>query len=360
MAESSSEQDKSESATPYKLQRARQRGVIARGRDLGFASTLIAFVIAIETQGTLLTEKFKQLTRTSFLHLANSAGDPATVSHEAGKLAKDLAAGLGLPALIMISICILAEIIQNRGINFSAEPLKPDFSRLNPAAGLKKLFSSQMLFEALKSVVKFAIYTSASYLFLMNTVTNLLQRSRDGIQFSNLLEDTAGKLLLMFILLATAMAGIDQLLARRLFAKQMRMSRREVTRESREREGEPRIKKKRRQILTEIIKQARGATDVKGADILITNPTHYAVALQYRPDEMDAPIVHARGRNFWALRMRDAARREGITIVAHPSLARALYREGKIGKPIGPGQFVAVADIYISLRRNSRLQGTSR
>ncbi|MBN8502554.1 MAG: EscU/YscU/HrcU family type III secretion system export apparatus switch protein, partial [Sphingomonadales bacterium] len=173
-------------------------------------------------------------------------------------------------------------------------------------------------------------------------------------QLAEVIGDTAGGLLLLFIFLAAAMALIDQLIARREFARQMRMSRREITREHREREGEPRQKQKRRQILGEIIKQAAAAANVKGADVLIVNPTHYAVALRYRPEEGNAPIVQARGRNLWARRMRDTARREGIVIVRNPALARALYNEGQIGRPIGQANFVPVADIYIALQRALR------
>jgi flagellar biosynthetic protein FlhB len=129
------------------------------------------------------------------------------------------------------------------------------------------------------------------------------------------------------------------------------MSRRDVTREVREREGEPRQKQKRKLILAEILKQAAAASDMKGADILIVNPIHYAVALRYRAEDGDAPVIQARGRNAYARRMRETARRDGIVIVRNPRLARALFHEGTVGKQIGQAHFVAVADLYIMLRR---------
>lgn len=360
MAEESSELDKSETATPFRLQRARQRGVLARGRDLGFVSALVAFAIIAQTQGSGLLALLTRGMRVSFLRTASMANNPRWVSQAAGELSQEVAAACLLPGLILMLMCAAVEVIQNRGVTVSMDPLRPDFTRLNPAAGLKRFFSIRMLKEALKSVLKFAVYATGAYLYLRSVVATLGSRARDGAQFGTLLIETGSKLLLLFILLAAILAIVDQLLARSDFAKQMRMSRREVTRETREREGEPRLKRRRRQILTEIVKQARAATDVKGADILITNPTHYAVAVRYRPDENDAPMIHARGRNFWAQRMRDAARREGITIIRNPTLARALYHEGRIGKPIGQAQFVAVADIYISMRRLARQQGNPK
>jgi flagellar biosynthetic protein FlhB len=167
-------------------------------------------------------------------------------------------------------------------------------------------------------------------------------------------------MLLMFILLAAGLAIVDQMLARGEFSRRMRMSRREMTREAREREGEPRIKRKRRQLMREIVSQARAGSDVKGSDIVVINPTHYAVALRYRPEDDEAPMIHARGRNAWALRMRDAAQREGITILRNPTLARALYQSGRLGKPIDRKHFVAVADVYIALRRMSDQQATQQ
>lgn len=359
MAETSPEQNKSEAATPYKLQRARQRGVIARGRDLGFVSVLVGLVIVAQVQGRQLIALVAQGMRTSFTHTASMAGDPRWVNHAAWGVAAGLAGALLLPALIILAVCIGTEVVQNRGLAISFEPLKPDFTRLNPATGLKKFFSPRMLKEALKSVIKFMAYAGAAYLFVANIAETAGQRARDGADLARLLADVGGRLLLLFILLAAFIAVIDQLLARGEFAKQMRMSRREVTREMREREGEPRFKKRRRQILAEIIKQARAATDIGGADIVITNPTHYAVALRYRPQDGDAPIIVARGRNFWAQRMRDAARKQNIIIIRNPSLARALFNETRVGDPIGTKHFVAVADIYIGLRRIARQQGTT-
>jgi flagellar biosynthesis protein FlhB len=351
MAEETTEQNKSEDATPFKLQRARQRGMVARGRDLGFVSVLVGAAIVAQMRGAELVSALSQAMRTSLVGLARSGSDPQAVRHAAGDLSGGLAIALLLPGLILMAICATVEVGQNRGVTFSWEPLQPDFSRLNPATGLKRLFSAQMLKEAGKSVLKFAVYTLAAVLFVRNAAMTLAARSHDPGQLVALFTQSAGRLLLMFILLAAGLAIVDQLLARGEFARRMRMSRRELTREMREREGEPRIKKKRRQLLRDIVSQARAATEVKGADIVVVNPTHYAVALRYRPEQDEAPVIHARGRNAWALRMREAARREGIAIVHNPSLARSLFNQGRLGKPIGRDHFVAVADIYITLRR---------
>lgn len=351
MAEATGEQDRSEEATPFKLKRARRKGMLPRGTDLGFLSALIALAIVIQTSGPdLVVQLGRTMQRSLAAHNATTAGRDWLLSMIAQE-ALGIVRVLALPALILLAIAMTIEIIQNRGMVFTAEPLKPDFSKLNPAKGLKRLFSMRMLKELAKNLTKLALYGAAAVIFILNVAYEAGRAVRSGRDLSDALLHVSGRLLLLFIILAATIALIDQLLARREFARQMRMSRRELKREMREREGEPRQKQKRKQILEEILKQAAAAAKVKGADVLIVNPTHYAIALRYRAEEGDAPIVQAHGRNIWAKRMRQAAEREGVTIVHNPSLARALYRFGQVGQPIRQTEFAAVADIYIMLRR---------
>lgn len=358
MAEQGTEQDKSEGATPFKLDRARQKGMLARGTDLGFLSALLALAVIAQASGSDIVVQLARIMQTSLYAGTASASDPlqaAALAQSSGRTAAGL---LALPLLLLAALVIAVEVIQNRGVVFSAEPLKPDFSRLNPAKGIKRLFSMRMLKEVAKNVIKFALYAGGAYLLVRHDLQEIGAETRDGRQLAATLVNCAGRLLMLFLIMAAAIAILDQLMSRREFARQMRMSRREVTRESREREGEPRQKRKRKQIMAEIIKQASAAANVKGADVLITNPTHYAVALRYLPEQGDAPIVQARGRNLWAKRMRETAEREGITIVRSPALARALYRESQVGNPIGGTHFAAVADIYIMLRKALKDKGT--
>lgn len=351
MAEGGEETNKSEDATPFKLDRARRKGMLARGTDLGFLASLIALAIAAQLAGEGLVTELSGAMRRNLSASGAGGRDPMPALARGWNDFAEIAAALALPLALFVVIAVTIEIVQNRGFIFTTEPLKPDFTRLNPAKGLKRLFSLRMLKELLKNLVKLAVYGTAAYLFISSVAEEAGPMARDGRQLASVMVRNAGNLLLLFIFLSAAMAILDQLLARREFARQMRMSRREVTREVREREGEPRQKQKRRQILNEIMKQAASAANVKGADILIVNPVHYAVALRYRPEEGDAPVIQARGRNLWAQCMRKIAEREGVVIVRNPALARALYRGGQVGRPISGEHFVAVADIYIALRR---------
>ena len=351
MAEEAEEQNKSEEATPFKLERARRRGMLARGTDLGFFVGLLSVAIAAQLSGTVVIGRLAETMRQALASTSSAPHEtlPTLIRGWAGSIA--VAAALVLPVVLVVAIAVTAEIVQNRGLVFTAAPLKPDFTRLNPAKGLKRLFSLRMLKELGKNVLKIAIYGGGAHLLISNVANEAGYRARNGRQLAELLSDSAARLLLMFLFLAAAFALLDQLIARREFGRQMRMSRREMTREVREREGEPRQKQKRRQMLTEIIKQAAASTNVKGADVLIVNPVHFAIALRYRPEESDAPVIQAMGRNLWAQRMRTSAQRESIVIVRNPALAQALYRQSRVGQRIGAEHFVAVADIYIMLRR---------
>lgn len=360
MAEGGEELDKSETATSFKLDRARRKGMVARGTDLGFLSSLLALAVVAQMFGGGLVARLGLALRRSFAAAIPMAQEPGRIAATLEGEARDIAALLLLPALVLIFVCVVVEIIQIRGIVFSAAPLKPDFSRINPAKGLKRLFSLRMLKELAKNVFKFTVYIGAAFLLIRGTFDIAALNASDGRRLAGEMASAAGRLLLLFVILAALMALLDQLLARREFARQMRMSRREVTREVRDREGEPRQKQKRKQILAEILKQAAAAANVKGADFLIVNPTHYAVALRYQPDDGDAPVIQARGRNAYAHRMRRAAQREGVVIVRNPRLARALFHEGAVGRPIGQAHFVAVADIYLMLRRAAQTQAQVR
>lgn len=351
MAEGGEELDKSETATPFKLDQARRKGMVARGTDLGFLSSLLGLAITAQLFGGDIVENLKLSLQRTFVTAIPMAREPAWIGAFLSQEARVIATMLLLPVIVLIFICVVVEIVQIRGIVFSATPLKPDFTRLNPAKGLKRLFSMRMLKELAKNVLKFAVYTGGAFLLLKNTFDTAALNASDGRRLAGELAAAAGRLLLLFVILAAAMALVDQFLARREFARQMRMSRRDVTREVREREGEPQQKRQRKQILSEILKQAGAAAQVKGADVLIVNPTHYAVALRYSAEQGDAPVIQARGRNAYAHRMRKVAEREGIVIVRNPRLARALFHQGQVGRAIGQAHFVAVADIYIMLRR---------
>jgi flagellar biosynthetic protein FlhB len=349
MAEASPEQNKSEEATPFKLQRAREKGSVARGMDLSFFAGLLAFAGFVTIAGEAMIGRLAQMMRRALSAGIRNAGDP---QQAVGVVSASYWPGLQPVILLgatILAIVTLLEIIQLRGFMFSAQPLKPDFSRINPAKGLKRLFSMRLVKEALKSVLKMTIYTVVAVLLIRTAISGVGSAINDAVGLTGAMRSAGMRMLWTFIGLAFFFAILDQILARGEFRKQMRMSRREVTRESKEREGDPRLKRKRKQLHAEFVKRTAGLGALPGSDMLIVNPQHIAVALAYDRTRPGAPVVRAKARNLHALMMKRRASQLGIPIFENPPLARALHAECETGAEIGQDHFHAVAELYFKL-----------
>jgi flagellar biosynthetic protein FlhB len=345
------EQNRSEEPTPFKLRRAREKGQVARGMDLGFVAGLVALAAFAIVAGDRLVVDLAQVMRQALAASGSSGRDPNEAAALAAALYWPAVRPLVLLGGTVVLIVLFLEIVQLRGLFFSSHPLKPDFSRLNPAKGLKRIFSMRMLKEALKNVIKMAAYTTVTTLLIWSLVANP-GRTQEGAEgLSSALGGGAMRLLLLFILVALFFAAIDQIIVRREFHKQMRMSRREVTRESKDREGEPRIKQKRKQLHAEFAKQGKSLGSLPGSDLLVVNPQHFAVALSYDPTKMAAPTVTAKARNNYALAMKRQAFRLGIPIFEDRPLARSLYDRCETGSEVGSGDYHGVAALYLKLRQ---------
>lgn len=349
------DQDRTEEATPFKLRKAREKGQVARGMDLGFVGSLLAFTAFVLFAGPDFVHRTAQIMRFSLSEGVETTSEPVQAldllaSTYWAALAPLLALG-GMIALLLLAL----ELIQLRGFIFTSAPLKPDFSRLNPMKGLKRLFSMRMLKEALKNLVKMAVYVGLAWLMITGAIEMFAGTMTDAGRVSTAMERGGKRLLAAFIAAAFTFMVIDQLIVRGEFRKQMRMSRSEVKREVKDREGEPRLKQKRKELHQQLRQQSEGLSRMEGSDVLITNPEHYAVALRYDPETMDAPAVRARGRNHFAQLLKRKARLLSIPAVADPPLARALFHDCRPDQPIGPQHFRGVAKHYAKLRReNSR------
>lgn len=352
------EQNRSEEATPFKLRRAREKGQVARGMDLGFVGSLLALALAALFAGPGFVARLMELMRlslTSGIDIAGtgSRGEPAGVLAVVGGVYWLAFEPLLLLGLMLMVLLILLELLQLRGFIFTTEPLKPDFSRLNPAKGLKRIFTMRMLKELVKNIIKLVVYSGLAWVMIAGAVETYGDALPNAGALGQAMAGGAQRLLLAFIAAAFAFMVLDQLITRGEFRKQMRMSRREVTREAKEREGEPRLKQKRKQLHQEMRKQAEGLGRLDGSDFLVTNPEHFAVALSYDPARMEAPVVRARGRNHFAQLLKRKARLLGLPVIADPALARALYRECLADQAIAPQHFHAVARHYARLRRDA-------
>lgn len=346
------EQDKSEQATPFKLMRAREKGSVARGTDLGFLTGLAALTGYLWIMGPGLAGEVGHAAADALIVSPHVAGGANEILEVAGLVLARVSGPLaGMAGTIFLAVLLL-ELVQT-GVVFTAEPLKPDFSRLNPGKGLKRLFTLKLLIETVKNVAKMAAYVMVAWFVLRSALDTGAAAITDGRSLLGAMAAAGFKLLACFIGVALVFAALDQMIARRQFLKQMRMSRRELRREHRDREGEPRIKQRRKQLHAEFTKASEGLRNVRGADVVITNPTHIAVALRYDPATMTAPRLVASGANNFAARIKRLAFIYGVVVVEDKPLARELFRTCALNQPVPETCYRKVADVYLALRRKA-------
>lgn len=353
------ELDKSEQPTPFKLMRARRHGTVARGMDLGFLTGLATFLGCGLIVGPQLTRAITQAVRGALVGGPSLADGPYAVLPAVGLLFSSVVQPLAFMAGTIFVVVLVFEIVQT-GIVFSAQPLKPDFSRLNPAKGLKRLFSVRLLIETAKNILKLAIYTTVGCLVIDDGLQSDIAMVADGHGLFVLIARMAVRLIAAFVFVAFLFAILDQLIVRRDFLKKMRMSRRELRREMRDREGEPRLKQKRKQMHAEFVKLAQSVRNLRRADVLVTNPDHIVLGLRYDPRSMRAPMIVAVGTGYLAQRLKRLAFIYGIPIIENRALARELYRKSGLNKPIPEHCFQPVADIYNAIRRKAAERDADR
>ena len=249
----------------------------------------------------------------------------------------------------------LASLVQH-GFLLSWEPLKPNFSRINPLSGFKRLFSSRSLMEMLKSVLKICLISLAVYWALMSGSDRLLVLTDTSVEHVvDSLGEDAIQVMALVTVLFLLIALIDFFYQRFQHTKGLRMTKQEVKDEQKQMEGDPMVKGRIRQIQRDMA-QRRMMEEVPKADVVITNPTHFAVALVYKQGEMYAPKLIAKGQGEMAARIRKLAQAHAVPLVENPPLARALYNDVELDGFIPPGLFKVVAEVlaYVySLRRSS-------
>lgn len=342
----SDQQDKSEEASPFKLEEARKKGQVPRSQELLSLGMLLAFLV-------VFSASIEPLARIVATHahwwLSNAAELGAQwgfMGRQGGFSLREIGYALAPIMAALVLMAIVANLMFN-GPVFSLFPIKPDFKRLHPIAGLKRMFSRKMFVELLKVLVKGALFMLVLSVFFKDQLAVLV-----GVAtLSPMALPAAAEQLLMrlgYTLLAVmaAAALFDMWHSRRDFARQMRMSKREVKDEYRHREGDPEIRSRRKSIQQELLKKTAAQGNVRDADVVIVNPTHYAVALQYRPETMRAPVVLAMGRGLHALRLRQLARKHRVPILRSPALARTLYSLARVDRAIPDSTQDDVARVY--------------
>jgi len=345
MAGQEQEQDRSEPATPFKLQEARRRGQVPRSMEFSAWVMLAAAVMLAWTMFPDIASETLSLMRAL---LDQSGSIDVTVpgmERLAGAIIERLFSIFGVLLLLIVLAAALASFVQV-GPVFSGHQLKPDFSRLNPATGFKRLFNVRLVYEALKTIVKVALITGVAYFVLRAMLPALSALAATDVRaHPAALQSHALHLALTLLAVLGLIAAFDFAYSRWDFAKKMRMSRRELREEVKRRDGDPKIKAKIRELQREAARRGASLKRVPEANVLITNPTHLSVALKYERGKSPAPCVIAKGSGEMALRMRELARRSGVPTLENRPLARLLFRTVPLEGAVPPETYAEVARV---------------
>ena len=257
----------------------------------------------------------------------------------------------------VIVISILANMAQIGPI-FTLHPIKPDLERLNPVAGFKRVFSMKMIFEFVKTVIKITLLASIVYFAIQSAIPSLIGLIEVNVKsYGVLLFEHVNSLFAKLLGAIFFIALIDFAYTKRSFSKKMMMSRRELKDEVKRRDGDPRVKSKQRELQQEAGKRGSSLNKVSDADVLITNPTHLAIAISYKREYMSAPIVLAKGSGEIAAKMRLLAQKFNVPIFEDKPLARELFRKAGIDHAIPEDNFKAVAKLLVIAYRIKKQLG---
>lgn len=349
--------EKTEPATPKKKDDARQKGQVAQSRDVSTVLLLAAGVAALSSPlgarlGRIVFDAAEHAWSGTLIQ-PSTVADYHTLLLHYGML---MALGLAPFALIFMVVGAASNLVQV-GWLLSAEALAVKFEKMNPLSGLKRMFSLDRLYELGKALIRLGVVIWIMWWLVEPSMPEVFT-----LMGANLIETgrLGGLLLLrtMWTILAVfgVFAALDFIWQRWQHEKQLRMTKQEVRDESKQREGDPKVKSRIRQIQREIAQQ-RMFEAVADADVVIVNPTHYAVALQYRPEEHSSPKVLAKGRNHVALRIRKRAESLGIPIVENPPIAQMLYKTAKVDREIPEDLYQAVAEVLAYVYKLDPRQG---
>ncbi|MHB1627311.1 MAG: flagellar biosynthesis protein FlhB [Bacilli bacterium] len=348
--------EKTERATPRRRADARKEGSVAHSSDVTTAASLIAAVAALKFFGAHL---YSALWQSTTLLLSEGTSGSAPLSAQLPLLMS--IGGMIVPSLIPIfAVSLLLGLgvaFAQVGPLFTVKPLLPDFGRINVIAGMGRLFSAKSMVELVKSVVKILLIGAASYMAVAGAAAQLVMLDQaDPTLIFALIAHAAGAILLYVALLYIALAIADFYFQRFEFERSLRMSKNDLRDESKRFEGNPLIKRKIRE-RGRAIARRRMMQLVPQADVVITNPTHYAVALKYDAKTMHAPQVVAKGVDDTARRIREIAVLHDVPIVENQPLARSLYQLVQLEDYVPDQLFGAVAEVlaYVYRLRNRAL-----
>jgi flagellar biosynthetic protein FlhB len=344
MAESESGADKSEEPTGKRIDESRKKGQVARSRELNTVAVTLAGIGGLLIYGAdfghvllALMEKNFDLTR----EMALGDGGMALLLLQSGKMVLEAF----LPLLLILLIASLLGPIALGGWLFSVESLAPKASRMDPLAGLKRMFSTHALVELLKALAKFTVIVLVALAVLRSDQQDLLAIAYEPLSAAIIHSvNIVGWSMLWMACGLILIAVIDIPFQLWDHKQKLMMTKQEVRDEYKDSEGKPEVKSRIRQLQRQMAER-RMMAEVPKADVVITNPTHFAVALKYDPAQGSAPLLLAKGSDFTALKIREIAQQHNVMLLESPGLARAVYYSTELDQQIPAGLYLAVAQV---------------
>jgi flagellar biosynthetic protein FlhB len=350
-----SDAEKTEPATPRRLEKAREDGQVPRSRELATFMLLCVGLASLWLLASWMGGNMMVVMQTSMRFDAAAAMDSSRLLDRQWAQAMTALKALAPITLPLVAAALLAPTLLG-GWLFSPKSIKFDPKKLDPLKGLGRIFSSQGIIELVKAIAKSVLIGAVAAWFVYTHLDELLGLAKEPghaalVHALTLLVTCCALMLLAFVVVV----GIDVPYQLWSHHKKLRMSRQEIKDEHKESEGDPQLKAKIRQ-QQQAMARGRMMSEVPGADVIVTNPSHYAVALSYRDGEMSAPRVVAKGADHIAAKIRELGAESGVPLLEAPPLARALYRHGELEQEIPAALYTAVAQVLAWVFQLKRYQ----
>jgi len=349
-------QDKTESATPRKREDARNEGKACKSTDINSAVTLLASLLVLRIAGPYLYEGLTSITTKTFSTLHEQDIGPDQVG---GMMMSFMMSGLRLcfPIMLGVGAVALASNVLQVGFKVTPKAIAWDSNRINPVKGIANLVSLRSAVELVKSIAKISIVGVVVYLFLRQQMPGLIDLAEMPVPVAaSALGVLCWQLLARACIVLGVIAALDYIFQRFQYEQSLKMTKQEVKEEYKRTEGDPAVKGRVRQRQRELAR-SRMVDAVPKADLVLTNPTHYAVALKYDQAAMAAPTVIAKGQRLMAQKIKDIAAANGISIVENPPVTRMIYKMVEVGQQIPEELYQTVAEILAYVYKLSERAG---
>ncbi|OAN50234.1 flagellar biosynthesis protein FlhB [Paramagnetospirillum marisnigri] len=341
---SGDDSDKTEEPTGRKLSGARDEGQVAQSQEIKLWTGLVGVLVIISMMSPYIGRDVVKMMLPFIEHPHEIGVDRDTLGVVLVEQLKGVISILLMPLALMMLLGIVSNISQV-GLMWVTKGLTPSLDKFSPMKGIKRIFSAKNLVDFAKSVIKIGVIGFIIYLLLKSRINDFVALAAvDIFAMLTYLRSTAIQLIMTIILIVTALAAADWFYQRWSFMQGMRMTKQEVKDEHKQSEGDPMIKSRLRSLRMQRARQRMMAA-VPSASVVITNPTHYAVALKYDMEAMGAPVLVAKGADLVAKRIRELADENEVPIVENPPLARALFATVELDQEVPPEHYKAVAEV---------------